>query len=538
MSTLIGFDIGSSSVKASLLDSQSGEALASVTSPDTELAINSPRPGWAEQDPETWWKHVVIAGAMLRDRAGAAYRGATAIGLSYQMHGLVLVDSRTRVLRPAIIWCDSRAVESGEKLAAAAGPERCLEALLNLPGNFTASKLAWVKENEPGIFSRVHKMLLPGDYIALRMTDRAATTVSGLSEGMLWDFRREEPAEFVLDAMGVSVDVLPERVDAFGPQGSLTASAASELGLKTGVTVSYRAGDQPNNAFSLKVLGAGEGAVTAGTSGVIYGVSDRKASDRESRVNVFAHVNHGRRTPRYGILLCLNGAGILYRWLRQNVAVPGGKAAGYEEMNRLAASVPAGSEGLFVLPYGNGSERTLGNMNFGASIHGLSFNTHSQPHLFRAAQEGIACALNYGLEIMSGMGTQIRTVRAGLANMFQSSLFAEIFATITGAEVELYNTDGSLGAARGAGIGAGTFRDSAEAFTGLRPIRKVEPSRGIAEPCLGLYREWRRILDAEKGRYLERRAANEFGARTVDIAHGRAASVAVDRTTHPHQHVR
>ncbi len=491
MALLLGYDVGSSSVKATLMDAGSGKVLASATSPDKELEIIAKQIGWAEQHPQTWWEHVVKATQKIKLQIQFDAGDVAAIGISYQMHGLVVVDKNKQVLRPSIIWCDSRAVQIGEQAARDIGAAKCLKRLFNLPGNFTASKLKWVKENEPQVFLKIHKMMLPGDYIAMKMTGQIKTTPSGLSEGIMWDFEGDGLAEFVLDNYGVSSGLVADTVPTFSVQGELTRAAAEELGLVAGTKISYRAGDQPNNALSLGVLEPGEIAVTAGTSGVVYGVGDKKNYDPKSRVNVFVHVNHSKSKPRYGVLLCLNGTGILNSWLKHNFA---GEGLDYPQMNDLAAKVPVGSDGLVILPYGNGAERTLENRNIGASVHGWSFNVHKKAHFLRAAQEGIVFALNYGLGIMRDMGIELKTVKAGNANMFLSPLFAEAFATVTGASVELYNTDGSQGAARGAGIGAGIYKGPADAFVGLKPVKTVKPNKKLAPAYQEAYQTWEGVL--------------------------------------------
>lgn len=492
MALLLGYDVGSSSIKATLLEAETGKVLATATSPEKELEIIAKKIGWAEQHPETWWEHVKTAAQKIKSRAKFDAADVKAIGISYQMHGLVAVDKNQKVLRPSIIWCDSRAVQIGEKAAENIGKEKCLKRLFNLPGNFTASKLAWVKENEPAIFSKIDKIMLPGDYIAMRMTGQIKTTPSGLSEGIMWDFESDELAEFVLENYGISTELIAETVPTFSVQGELTGAAAGELGLKAGTKVSYRAGDQPNNALSLNVLNPGEIAVTAGTSGVVYGISDKKTYDQKSRVNIFVHVNHSKKAPRYGVLLCLNGTGILNSWLKHNFVA--GEGLDYEQMNALAAEVPVGCDGLVILPYGNGAERTLENRNIGAQVAGWNFNIHKRAHFLRAAQEGIVFALNYGLGIMRNMGIRLTTVRAGNANMFLSPLFAEAFATVTQATVELYNTDGSQGAARGAGIGAGIYKGPEDAFVGLQPVKTIEPNPKLAQAYQDAYGEWVAVL--------------------------------------------
>jgi len=493
MALLLGYDVGSSSIKATLMEAETGEVLATATSPEKELEIIAERAGWAEQHPEVWWENVKSATRQIKADAEFEACDVEAIGISYQMHGLVAVDKSHEVLRPSIIWCDSRAVEIGNKAIEVIGEKKCLERLLNSPGNFTASKLKWVMENEPEIYSEIYKMMLPGDYIAMKMTGDIKTTPSGLSEGIMWDFEQQGLADLVLDYYGISEELVADVVPTFSIQGEVTKRAAGELGLAAGTKVCYRAGDQPNNALSLNVLNPGEIAATAGTSGVVYGISDKPDYDGKSRVNTFVHVNHAPDTPRYGVLLCINGTGILNSWLKHNAA--GG--IDYERMNELAGQVSVGCEGLVILPYGNGAERTLENRDLGAVVRGLNFNVHNRPHLLRAAQEGIVFALNYGLGIMHNVGVEVRTVRAGNANMFLSPLFAEAFATVTKSVVELYNTDGSQGAARGAGIGAGIYKEMQDAFVGLEPIKTIEPNDKLAPAYAEAYEKWEGILKCE-----------------------------------------
>ncbi|MBT4485883.1 MAG: carbohydrate kinase [Candidatus Latescibacteria bacterium] len=488
---LLGYDVGSSSIKATLLNAGTGAVIASVTSPDRELEIIAKQPGWAEQRPEIWWDNVRLATGMILSDKRIDADEIHAIGISYQMHGLVIVDKNRKVLRPSIIWCDSRAVETGERAFREIGEATCLEHLLNSPGNFTASKLKWVMENEPDIYSKVYKAMLPGDYIAMKMTDEIKTTPSGLSEGIMWDFQNQNLADIVLDYYNISPDVIPDVAPTFSIQGEMTVSAAQELGLKPGIKVAYRAGDQPNNAFSLNVLNPGEIAANAGTSGVVYGVSDMANYDLKSRVNPFVHVSHTPDNPRYGILLCVNGTGILNSWLKHNCVT---KNMPYKQMNELALQIPVGSEGLSIIPYGNGAERTLENRDIGASIHNMQFNIHDRRHILRAAQEGIVFAFNYGLGIMREMGVHVQAVRAGDTNMFLSPIFREAFATITDAVVELYNTDGSQGAARGAGIGSGLYKTQQEAFIGLDKTDVIHPKNELVSAYSDAYERWLAVL--------------------------------------------
>ena len=484
---LLGYDIGSSSVKASLVNAETGKCVASAFYPKTEAEIIAVRPGWAEQEPEMWWMNLRLATEAVMNESGAKKEEVAAIGISYQMHGLVCVDKQQRVLRPAIIWCDSRAVPYGERAFQALGEELCLSRLLNSPGNFTASKLAWVRENEPDVYARIDKIMLPGDYIAMRLTGEICTTVSGLSEGMFWDFKSNDVAQFLLDYYGFDRSLIADIRPTFSEQGRMTAVAAAELGLKEGIPVTYRAGDQPNNALSLNVFNPGEIASTAGTSGVVYGVNGAVNYDTQSRVNTFAHVNHTADQTRLGVLLCINGTGILNSWIKRMVMPEG---ISYAQMNDWAAQAPIGADGISVLPFGNGAERMLRNREAGCSIQGVNFNLHTRSHIIRAAQEGIVFSFKYGMDIMKDMGMNVQKIHAGHANMFLSPIFRETLAGVTGAVIELYDTDGSVGAAKGAGMGVGIYKDHHEAFATLEKLAVVEPDLVHKAAYEDAYQRW------------------------------------------------
>lgn len=489
---LLGYDIGSSSVKASLVNADNGEILASDFYPKKEMEIIALKPGWAEQDPTVWWTNLKMAHQSVMRQAGVKAEEIKAIGITWQMHGLVLVDKNKNVLRPSIIWCDSRAIPYGEKAMKAIGRERCLSHLLNSPGNFTASKLAWVKENEPHIFDKIDKLMLPGDYIAMKLTDDAVMTIEGLSEGILWDFKTQSISEEVINYYGIPRSFIPEIRPIFGLQGEVSASAAKELGLKQGTPLTYRAGDQPNNALSLNVFNPGEIASTAGTSGVVYGVLGEVNYDPKSRVNTFAHVNYTKELTRLGVLLCINGTGILYSWLKQNMALQG---LSYNDMNTLAAQSEIGAKGLSVIPFGNGAERVLENKEQNCSIHGINFNIHDKKDILRAAQEGIVFSYQYGMEIMKDMGMDIHLIRAGYANMYLSPLFSQTLAGISGSTIELFNTDGSVGAAKGAGIGAGIYASADEAFASLKKLSVIEPEADKASQYQEAYERWKTLIN-------------------------------------------
>lgn len=484
---LLGLDIGSSSVKSSLIDADTGKSIASKAFPEEEMPINSPQKGWAEQDPEMWWKYVKECISYVQKKAEVKKGELKAIGIAYQMHGLVCVDKNQKVLRPSIIWCDSRAVSIGEKAFSNLGSDYCLPNLLNSPGNFTASKLRWVIENQPAVAAKIDKIMLPGDFIAMKLTGEIMTSETGLSEGIFWDFKKNGLSEKLLAEMEISKDWIPRVVPSFSVQGKVTSTASKETGIEVGVPIAYRAGDQPNNAFSLQVLKPGELATTAGTSGTVYGVCDKPLYDPDSRVNTFVHVNHSQKNPSYGVLLCVNGTGILNSWLKK---VMGGARITYEEMNVIGSGAKIGSDGLVFIPFGNGVERIMKNKPVGAHLLGLDLLKHDKKHVVRAAQEGIVSALTFGFRIMKDMGMNLQTVKAGHANMFLSPLFRKTFVHMNQVNLELYNTDGAQGAARGAGIGAGLFENEDQAFIGLELLETMEPNGQFYEPYEEAYNQW------------------------------------------------
>ncbi|MCR4964203.1 MAG: carbohydrate kinase [Bacteroidales bacterium] len=491
----LGIDLGSSSVKVTLLDGDTGKVAASASAPQQEAPILAVQNGWAEQNPADWWSYMKTALQTALQSGQVNAKDIKAVGITYQMHGLVLVDKGLQVLRPSIIWCDSRAVPYGERAFETLGHDYCLQHLLNSPGNFTAAKLAWVRENEPELFERVYKFMLPGDYLAMRMTGEVRTSVPGLSEGMFWDFENNTVSEPLLTHFGIPVEMIADTVPTFGIQGELLSSAAAELGLPAGIPICYRAGDQPNNAFSLNVLNPGEVAATAGTSGVVYGINDQVCTDPKSRINIFAHVNHQPDQPRLGVMHCTNGVGIQNAWMKRMVA----PEVSYDQFNEMAAQAPIGSDGVTVIPFGNGAERILENRQLGGSIHGLNFNNHNASTLARAAQEGVAFSFKYGMDIMRETGMNTRVIRAGHANMFLSPIFRTTLATVADATIELYDTNGSVGAAIGAALGSGYYKSSQDAFAPLQKLAVVEPDTLQKERYEEAYNRWKSVLNMNLG---------------------------------------
>lgn len=487
---LLGYDIGSSSIKAALIEVQTRKIIAVQQYPSAEMDIIAHQPGWAEQAPETWWQNVCQVTKILLETTGISANDIKGIGIAYQMHGLVLVDKNQQVLRPSIIWCDSRAVEIGDAAFQNIGQEKCLKHLLNSPGNFTASKLKWVKDNEPELYAKIDKIMLPGDYIAMKLTGQICTTPSGLSEGILWDFQKNEVADLVLEAYGIDKNIIPKIVPTCSLQGEVTKKAAKATSLQAGIPITYRAGDQPNNALSLNVLEPGEIAATGGTSGVVYGVIDHPAYDPASRVNGFAHVNHTKQHQRIGILLCINGAGIQYAWMKQQVAP---KGISYLDMEKHAATVPIGSEGLRILPFGNGAERVLENRNIGSHLNNLQLNIHQRPHLYRATLEGIAFSFVYGIEILKEMGLKLKKMRVGNDNLFQSKIFSETIASLADCSIEVVATTGAAGAAKAAGLETGFYNTLKDAIGKGDVVGHYTPQSNTA--YREAYQLWKKDLD-------------------------------------------
>lgn len=494
----LGIDLGSSSIKLSVLDAEKGATVCSVTAPDFEMEMIAPEFGWAEQHPEKWWQYLKEGLSKLKSKHQFDLKKIEAIGIAYQMHGLVITDEHLEPVRPSIIWCDSRAAEIGNEAYEKIGKQNSQQQILGSPGNFTASKLKWVKMNEPEVFSKVKYMMLPGDYIAAKLSGIPQTTSSGLSEAALWNFSEGRLASEILKKMGLPEEVIPEIVPNFGNQAKIKSEVAAELGLNPDAKITYRAGDQPNNALSLNVLKPGEIATTAGTSAVVYAVTDKDAFDEQSRVNTFLHVNNTAEDKRNGILGIINGSGILYQWLRKMVSLGNNDLVSYDLLNAEAAKASPGSKDLRFYPFGNGVERIFNNKQANSGIENLNFNIHQPAHLIRSACEGIVFAMNYGFDVIKSMGSSGEVVRAGKGNLFLSPVFREIFCNTTQATLELYNTSGAEGAARGAAYGSGYFSSLDEAFGGLKCLERLEPTKDLSAQYQEIYENWKSNIKIEK----------------------------------------
>ena len=485
----IGYDLGSSFVKIALLDSKTNKQVSLIKEPSSEMKIISLKDNWAEQDPKLWWKYICDGTKKLINKTKINKDQIKAIGISYQMHGLVLLDNKKKLLRNSIIWCDSRAVNIGNKAEKEIGIEKFRENLLNSPGNFTASKLKWVKEKEPDLYKRVKYFMLPGDYIAFKLTGEISTTINGLSEAILWDFKSNSSADWLLDYFEIDKNFVPQVVNNFEEQGRINKKASEESGLPLNIPVKYRAGDQPNNALSLNVLNPGEIAATAGTSGVLFSLTDILKTNEISRINHFAHVNYSKKSPVVGKLLCINGTGIQYKWLREIT-----NEKEYNKMNKIMKDVPVGCEGLINFPFGNGAERIFNNKIIGSHFINLNFNKHGKAHLYRSAIEGIAFSFAYGIELMKEDQSLINVIKAGNDNLFQSKVFVETLCSIIGNNIQIYNTNGAIGAARASTIEGNNFDYFKISSTGNDLVSEYEPKNNNEEYILA-YEKWKKELN-------------------------------------------
>lgn len=497
---LIGYDIGSSSIKTALVRADNQEVIGISKYPEQEMGMISRQRGWAEQEPETWWKNLCLGTKNLIAQYHINPKEIKGIGISYQMHGLVAVNSDLQVLRPSIIWCDSRAVSIGQQAFKELGEDYCLKNFLNSPGNFTASKIKWVKDNEPTVYQKIHKILLPGDFIAMKLTGELSTTISGLSEGVLWDFKKKKLATPILNHYGIDPSIIADIAPTFSLTGKVNQTASEQTGLAIGTPVTYRAGDQPNNALSLNVLNQGEVAATGGTSGVVYGIVDKPIYDQQSRVNAFAHVNYENNFDRIGVLLCINGAGIQYSWIKHQVALSG---KSYNDIEQMASTVPVGSEGICLLPFGNGSERIFNDRNLDAHITNVAFNRHTRAHLYRASLEGIAFSFIYGINLLKSMDIKVDILKVGNDNMFQSKIFSNTISTLLGSQIEVFNTTGAIGAAHAAGVAIGIYDTIEDALQDIQPETIFEPKLNY-DSCSQAYNSWlaslNKVLDNSNGK--------------------------------------
>lgn len=481
----IGYDIGSSFIKAALVDVKTGNPILRARVPEVEIPMQAQQQGWAEQDPNLWWEYLCKATQKLLAEAHIKADQISSIGISYQMHGLVLVDRDLNPLRKSIIWCDSRATPYGDKAFEKLGKTYCKDHLLNSPGNFTASKLAWVIENEPDLYNKTYKLMLPGDFLATKLSGVPQTTITGLSEGIFWDFKNDETSTSLFDYYQINQSLVPEIVDNFKLQATVSHSGAKATGLIAGTPITYRAGDQPNNAYTLGARSTGDVVATGGTSGVVYALTDRLSGEELTKVNTFAHINYQPKQKMFGKLLNLNGAGIQYRWLHQLMG-----QMSYQKLNQMAAKAPIGSNGLKVFPFGNGAERILDNKIVNGHISNINFNIHDNNHLARATLEGIAFALIYGIEMLKNDGVVIENLKVGNDNLFLSDIFSKTIADTLGISIQMLEATGAEGAAKAGIAGEKGGQNNHK----IHINKTIEPNPQSKNQSIDSFKNWKKQL--------------------------------------------
>ncbi len=482
MRLLLGLDIGSTGAKA-LLVGPDGQVRGVG---GAEYSFAAPRPGWTEQDPEAWWRG---AGRSIRAalRAAAARPDEiAAVGLSGQMHSLVLLDQAGRVLRPAILWNDQRTADECAEITRRVGLERLLAITRNpaLPG-FTAPKILWVRHHEPETFRRIAAVLLPKDYVRFRLTGTRATEVSDASGTTLLDVPRRAWSEEILRTLEIPAEWLPACAESPALTAAVSGVGEEATGLRAGTAVAGGGGDQAAQAIGTGIVQTGLVSVTIGTSGVVFASLDDPVMDAQARTHTFCHA-----VPvRWHVMGVMLSAGGALRWLR-DTAAPGTE---YDRLVAEAAAVPPGAENLLFLPYLSGERTPYPDPLARGAFVGLSLS-HTRGHMVRAVMEGVTFGLRDSMEILRAMDLRVVQVRASGGGA-RSTLWRQILADILDTEVVTMNvTEGAAyGAALLAGVGAGVFPTvqaacdaTLAATTGTGPITA---HRAIYASLYGRYRD-------------------------------------------------
>lgn len=474
MSYLIGIDLGTSGVKTVLFD-ESGKPVASST---VEYPLYQPNLGWAEQDPEDWWKGTCESINNVMLKSGVNKQDVKGVGLSGQMHGAVLLDKNDKVLRKAIIWCDQRSAAECDQITQLVGKERLIEITANpaLTG-FTASKVMWVKNNEPQIFEKIAKILLPKDYIRLRLTGEYATEVSDASGMQFMNIAQRKWSSEVLGKLEISESMLGKMYESQEVTGKVTASAAAITGLNEGTIVVGGAGDQAAGAVGNGIVKPGVVSSTIGTSGVVFAYTDKLTIDPLGRVHTFCHA-----VPNtYHIMGVTQGAGLSLKWFRDNFCMEELMTAElsnidvYKLLDAEAENITPCSDGLVYLPYLMG-ERTP---HLDPDARGVFFGLtakHTKPHFVRSIMEGVTYSLRDCLEIIRGMGVEVSEVRAS-GGGGKSKIWRQMQADVFGTNINrIFSDEGpALGVAILAGVGAGIYDSVPQACSNVIKVKDSLP---------------------------------------------------------------
>ncbi|MEZ4714119.1 MAG: xylulokinase [Caldilineaceae bacterium] len=472
MNYFLGIDSSTTATKALLVD-ESGNVVAVAA---TEYPFDTPHPLWSEQNPALWWNGAVESIRQVLAQSGADAANVAGVGLTGQMHGLVLLDENGAVLRPSILWNDQRTGAQCDEIRQRLGKAN----LIRLTGNdaltgFTAPKILWVRDNEPEIYARVRHVLLPKDYVRYRLTGQFGTDKAGAAGTLLLDLKSRDWSQEVLDGLEIPRDWLPPTHE--GPQvtSEISAEAAAATGLKAGTPVVGGGGDQAAQAVGVGAVEEGIVALTLGTSGVVFATVNEPFIEPDGRLHAFCHSVPGR-WHLMGVMLSAAGS---LRWYRDTLA-PG---VGFDELLAPAAHIAAGSEGLLFLPYLTGERTPHPDPLARGAFVGLTVR-HTQPHMTRAVLEGVAFGLRDSFELMKGAGlSAIRQVRVSGGGA-RSPLWRQILADVLNSELVTINTTegAAYGAALLAGVGAGHWADvDAACSSAIQITGSTQPGGDVAQ---------------------------------------------------------
>lgn len=479
--------------------------LASGTEEHANFA--SPEPGWAEQDPRDWWRAGAIAVRKALQASGVAAESIAAVGFSGQMHGAVLLDENDEVIRPALIWCDQRTDAQSKELERNLGLDRLIQLTCNPPlTNFTLTKLLWVRENEPKNWQRVRKIMLPKDYVRLRLTGESAIDVADASGTLLLDVANRRWSNEVLGKTGIDAKLLPKLFESQEICGKISQAGASATGLRPGTPVVAGAGDQAAGAVGMGITRAGVVSATIGTSGVVFAATDRPSLDSKGRLHTFCHAIPGR----WHVMGVTQAAGLSLRWFRDRFgAGPEDGRDPYERLSAEAATVSAGCEGAFWAPYLMG-ERTPHLDPFArAAFVGLSAS-HTRAHLIRAVLEGVAFSLKDTFTIFEEIHVPVERIRLGGGGA-RSPLWQQIQADVYAHEVEILKAEegAAYGAAILAGVGSGCWKSVDEACDAtVRVAKRVSPVRESSGIMQAGYQTYRRIYPALHSIFAQKKSSS------------------------------
>ncbi|MFL6335582.1 MAG: xylulokinase [Pyrinomonadaceae bacterium] len=471
---LLGIDVGTGGSRALVVD-ESGRVVASATVEHEPFA--SPRTGWAEQDARDWWRASEAAVREVLQADGVSAEEIACVGLTGQMHGAVLLDERDEPLRPSIIWCDVRTHEQCRALTEQVGAERLIQLVSNpaLEG-FTLPKMLWVREREPEVWGRVRSVLLPKDYVRLRLTGEKATDVADASGTLLFDVTHRKWSDEMLELAGLDRSLLPRAFESSEITGRVSAEGAKATGLLEGTPVVAGAGDQAAGAVGMGIVRPGAVSATIGTSGVVFAATDRPALDPKGRVHTFCHAV----PERWHVLGVSQGAGLSLRWFRDQFGAGADDGRDpYERLGEEADTVPPGADGVLWAPYLMGERTPHLDPHARAALVGLNAS-HRRAHVVRAILEGVAFSLRDTFTIFEEMGVPVESIRLGGGGA-RSRVWRQIQADVYGREVELVEADegAAYGAALLAGVGGGAWTSVDDACAAA--VRVRERTRPDAE---------------------------------------------------------